>query len=88
MSAPDWIRLGYVAGALIALVAAMIERRRRARGRMLVALITALVLLAAGRMYQGGLRAVDYFTSIASTFAGAALLASVSLRGRGDAGKP
>ncbi|MBY0447721.1 MAG: hypothetical protein K2P95_03440 [Hyphomonadaceae bacterium] len=82
MAIQDWIRLGYIMGALIAIAAAMLERRRKNRRGMLTAVLIALVLLFAGRMYQGGLRAVDYLTSIASTFAGAALLGSVMLRKR------
>lgn len=82
MPPQDWIRLGYVAGAIVALVAAVMERRRGDRAAMLAALLVALALLAASRFYNGGLRAFDLLTSIGATFAGAALLANASLRRR------
>jgi len=84
MAPPDWIRLGYIAGALIALAAAFLERARGERKRMLLAVVTAVILLFAGRAYGGSTRAVDYLTSVASTVLGTALLAGASLRKRRD----
>lgn len=89
MAPQDWIRLGYIAGAFIALVAALLERKRGDRRGMLVALIAAMVLLAVGRTYNGGLRPLDFLTSIASTAAAAVLLANASLRkGKDKTSKP
>lgn len=82
MAHQDWIRLGYLMGALIAIAAAMLERRRKDRRAMLVALLAALVLLFAARTYGGGARLVDYLTSVGATFAAAALLANAALRKR------
>lgn len=82
MATQDWIRLGYIMGALIAIAAAMLERRRKDRRGMLVALLGALVLLFTARTYGGGTRPVDYLTSIGATFAAVALLANVALRKR------
>jgi CHASE2 domain-containing sensor protein len=83
MPLPDWIRMGYLAGAIVALVAAMAERRRNDRMAMLVCLICALVLLVAGRFYTGGVRLFDCTTSVLATFLGTGLLANASLRPRG-----
>lgn len=82
MPAQDWIRLGYLAGAIVALVAAMAERKRADRLAMLVCLLCALLLLLAGRFYGGSVRLFDYVASIGASFLGAALLANASLRPR------
>jgi hypothetical protein len=66
--------------ALFALAAAMLERRRKDRRAMLLALLAAVVLLFTARTYAGGERLVDYATSIAASFAGAALLGWAALR--------
>lgn len=80
MPLPDWIRMGYLAGAIVALVAAMAERRRGDRMAMLVCLICALVLLVAGRFYTGGVRLFDCAASVLASFLGTGLLANASLR--------
>lgn len=82
MSARDWIHFGYGMGAIVALIAAMVERRRGDRAAMLVCLLGALGLLVASRMYGGGLRMFDYAASIGATFLGTGLLANASLRPR------
>lgn len=82
MAPQDWIRLGYLTGAIVALVAAMAERKRGDRMAMLVCLLGALILLLASRFYGGGLRLFDYAASGGSTFLGVALLANASLRPR------
>lgn len=83
MPAQDWIRLGYLAGAIVALIAALAERKRRDRPAMLVCLLGALVLLFASRLYGGGLRLFDFAASVGASFLGLALLANASLRPRG-----
>lgn len=82
MPAQDWIHFGYVTGAIVALIAAMVERKRGDRAAMLVCLLGALGLLAASRLYGGGLRVFDYGASIGATFLGTGLLANASLRPR------